>query len=277
MDSCAEAARTPFPHRDIFIWVSAIILINQLFRVLGAIPATLADKQVLNLNDFGIFQLIAWYAIFRLFIASDSVPVARTRDFVIAIALCVLVFLPSTRMIWGAALGLAVLTAVSRPRDAKLRAAGVVLAALSVQEYWGRIFFDFFALPLLRAETAVIGTILQAVRPGTQWEDNAITAPDGDGIVMYSGCSSFHNLSLATLCWLAVSRLRNQDWKTQDLAVGSLIGALMILFNITRVCLMAWNADLFHAVHDGIGAQIFDIGASMVVLLVSLQGSRRRA
>ena len=112
-----------------------------------------------------------------------------------------------------------------------------MLAALAIQEYCGRIVFDLLALPLLRAETAVVGTLVQAARPGTVWQDNVITGPSGFGIAAYSGYSSFHDLSLAMLCWLTVSRLRNQSWRSRDLATGCVIGATMIACNVKRLCL----------------------------------------
>ena len=116
-------------------------------------------------------------------------------------------------------------------------AAGVVLAALAIQEHWGRIVFALLALPLLRAETAVVGTLVQAARPGTVWQDNVITGPSGFGIAAYSDCSLFHNLSLAMLCWLTVSRLRNQSRRSRDLVTGCVIGATMIACNVKRLCL----------------------------------------
>jgi hypothetical protein len=64
----------------------------------------------------------------------------------------------------------------------RLRAAGSCFAALAIQEYWGRIVFDLLALPLLRAKTAVVGTLVQAARPGTVWQDNVIAGPSGFGI-----------------------------------------------------------------------------------------------
>jgi hypothetical protein len=48
----------------------------------------------------------------------------------------------------------------------------------------------------------------------------------------------------------------------------------MILFNVARIVLMAWNIDLYHYWHDGIGAEIFAIGASLAILLMSLYGAR---
>ena len=217
---------------------------------------------------------MAWYAVFRLLASSDPAPVAQLRDFLIAVALCCLVFVPSTRMIWVAALGVVILCWLFSGGDRKLRAAGIVFAALSVQELWGRIFFDLFALPLLRAETAVVGTMLRAVRAGTEWRDNVISGPSGHGIVVYDYCSSFHNLSVAVLCWVTVRSLQDRSWQVRDFVTGCVLGMTMVLFNMTRLCLMAWDANLYHYWHDGVGVQIFDIGASTTILLMSLYGSR---
>ncbi len=268
------------PRRDIFIWVCAIIFLNQLLGVAKELPSAGPEQVLSDLGAVGVFQLMAWYAIFRLLASSDPTPVARLRDFLIAAALCSPLFVPSGRMIWVTALGVAIFGTVFNRGDRKLRAAGIVLAALSVQEFWGRIFFKLFMLSLLHAETAVVGTILQAVRAGTLWRDNVINGPNGHGIVVYDGCSSFHNLSLAALCWLTVRSLQNRKWGVRDFAIGCLVGITMILFNITRLCVMAWDDNLYHYWHDGgPGAQIFGVGASAAVLLISLYGSRsaRRA
>jgi len=68
--------------------------------------------------------------------------------------------------------------------------------------------------------------------------------------------------------------VRRQDWQSRDLLIGGVVGATMILFNLARLCLMAWSDDLFHYWHDGIGSEIFAVGAWLTVLSISLYGSR---
>jgi exosortase/archaeosortase family protein len=265
------------PRRAIFLWVCAIIFLNQLFVSVNELPPDSPRQLLSDLGSVSFFQLMAWYAIFRLLASCDPTQVARIRDFLIALALCVPLFVLTNHIIWVVALLAAILGLIGRGGDSKLRAAGTVLAALSVQEFWAHNFFNLFALPLLRAETAVVGTILQAARAGTTWQDNIITGPSGFGIIVYSTCSSFHNLSLAMLCWLTVSRLRNQNWQSRDLVTGGVIGITMIACNVTRLCVMAWSPELYEYWHDGLGAQFFAVGASVLVLLLSLYGSRPAA
>ncbi len=261
------------PRRQIFIWAAVIVFFNQIFGTIEEAPRASLENLVSDLLAVGVFQYMAWYVIFRLLGSSDLGPAARWQDLLVTVALCLLVFLPTSRMIWVAAAGIAIYLAIYNGGDPKLRAAGVVLAALSVQEFWGHIFFNLVAFPLLRAETAMVGTMLEVVRAGTVWQGNVIAGPSGHGIVIYTGCSSFHNLSLAMLCWLAVCKLRHQNWRRRDFVVGSVVGGTMILLNLGRLFLMAWDIDLFHYWHEGRGAEIYAIGASLAILSISLYGS----
>jgi exosortase/archaeosortase family protein len=269
-----EARGVDLPLRDLFLWVCAIIFFNQLLGAVSELPSVSPWRLLADLADSSVFQIMAWYAIFRLLLSSDSRQRAQAWDILIALALCLPLFLPTTRTMKVLALGAAVFCWRRGRSDPNLRSAGIVLAALTVQMYWGHIVFDLFAVPLLRAETAVVGTLVQAVRAGTEWQGNVITAPSGFSVIVYSACSSFHNLSLAMLCWLTVSRLRNQNWRNRDLLTGCVIGAAMIACNVARICLMSWGPDLYGYWHDGSGAQIFAVGASAMVLGLSLYGSR---
>ena len=259
--------------REVFIWAAALLLINQLFYQIKQDWSASLETLFYDLGAIGAFQFMAWYVIFDLLRASDPVP-ARWRELLVAAALCLLLFLPMSRAIWVAAVGIAIYLFIFNGGDLRLRAAATVLAGLSVQEYWGHIFFNLVAFPLLDAETAAVGTLLAAVRPGTGWQDNMITGPNGFGIVVYSACSSFHNVSLAALCWLTVSRWRHQNEWRRDLVMLGVVAVTMILLNLLRLCLMAWDVDLYDYWHTGPGADIFAIAASVAVLSISLYGSR---
>jgi exosortase/archaeosortase family protein len=274
VDDGEERQGINLPRRTIFIWAITILFFNQLLPVMESMQSASFVTLFNDVCAVGIFQYMAWYVILRLLGSSDPTITVRWRDLLVIAGLCVLLFLPTARSIWVAAGGIAIYLSIFSGRDPKVRAAAIVLAALSVQEFWGHVFFNLVAKPLLNVETAIVGTLLEAARPGTTWQENVITGPDGFGIIIYTGCSSFHNLSLAMLCWLTVSKFRNQNWHSRDLVIGSLIGGTVILLNVVRLFLMAWDIDLFRYWHEGIGAAIFGIGASITVLLISLYGSR---
>jgi hypothetical protein len=156
-----------------------------------------------------------------------------------------------------------------------LRSAGIVLAALSVQALWGHLFFNLIALHLLRVETAAVGFMLEMGGAGTSWNGNIITGPTGFGLAIFAQCSSFHNLSLAMLCWVTVTRMRGQYWSRRTFVIGAIIGTTMIAFNFARLYLMALDVDSYDLWHEGAGAEVFSVGASLSVLLISLIGTRK--
>jgi hypothetical protein len=265
---------TRFPRRNVFIWASLILFANQLVDSVRDLRSASVGELISDLCVVGVFQYMAWYAIFRLLGASNAVEPARRRDVLIITTVCLLVFLPTSRMIWVAAAGVAVYLLIWSRGDPSMRAAGIVLAALSVQEFWGHILFQLVAMPLLRAETAVVGTMLQLTRVGTVWYDNVITMANGHGIILYPYCSSFHNVSLALLCWVTLTKLRYLNWRGHDFVVAGLAVGAMILLNTARLYLMALDIDSYHFWHDGAGFEIFEVGASLSVILLTLYGSR---
>jgi exosortase/archaeosortase family protein len=267
-----NSCRINLARRDVFIWAVTLIFLNYLF----VISQSITTFYLVELSTVGVFQYMAWYVIFYLLRSGNTTPAPRWGDFAVMAAFCLLVLLPTSRMIWVAAAGISTYLIIFNYGDRKLRAAGAVLAALAIQEFWGHVLFNLVAFPLLRAETAVVGTMLQATQPGIMWQENIITGPSGFGLVIHTGCSSYHNLSLAMLCWITVSKLHDQSWRSRDLVMGSVVAVTMIFLNLVRLYLMAQNINLYNYWHEGVGAKIFAIGASLTIFSISLYGSRWR-
>jgi hypothetical protein len=120
----------------------------------------------------------------------------------------------------------------------------------------------------------VVGTLLQLTWAGAVWHDNVITMPSGHGILLYPYCSSFHNVSLAVLCWVTVTNLIDLNWRRSNYVTGVVVVVAMIVFNTGRLYLMALGPYSYHYWHEGAGSDIFQIGASLSVLLLTLCGSR---
>jgi Transmembrane exosortase (Exosortase_EpsH) len=267
--------RSALLRRDLFIWAAGILFINQLADAAKG-PINFSTETVIyTLLAISIFQYMAWYVVFRFLWTSDRSLAARWQDLASVTALMILLFVPVGRMIWVAATGLAGYLCFFNDRDRRLRSAGIVLAALSVQELWGHLFFNLIALQLLRIETAAVGFMLEMAGAGTSWKGNIITGPTGFGIAIFAPCSSFHNLSLALLCWVTVTRMRCQHLSRRTFVIGAIIGTTMIALNFTRLYLMALDADSYDLWHEGVGAEIFAVGASLAVLLISLIGTRK--
>jgi hypothetical protein len=118
--------------RYVVLWSLIIIFANQLIEAVRPITTTPTLSMLSGFWSVTVFQYIAWYTIFYRLSSSDSVKVANWRHILSITVICLFVFLPA-KGIWVAGTGIAVFCLISNRNDLKMRAAGVVLAALSVQ------------------------------------------------------------------------------------------------------------------------------------------------
>jgi hypothetical protein len=266
--------------REAYLWVAICLLANQGVQLVGsssfeALAASLAAQN-------HIYWLACFAVIYRLH-ASDPTARATAIDGCLVLVVCVSIFFASFLPYRFATGLLATLTAgyfmIAAGDDRNVRAAGVVLLALSTQLVWAPILFQLFTPELLRVDAALVGEILKPLRPDIIWRGASFVAPDGHAITLIGGCSSFNNVSTAVLACVAITMLRRTEWLRRDIATLAIACVMMILVNAARLCLLAWSIE-FHAFwHDGAGAQILGIGQTFAVLLIAWWGAspRRRA
>jgi hypothetical protein len=65
---------------------------------------------------------------------------------------------------------------------------------------------------------------------GYSWHGTVIET-EGHGIAMFGPCSSFHNISLGLLCWVAITKLRRPDWAPGDAWVADLVVVAVVVLN----------------------------------------------
>ncbi len=159
--------------------------------------------------------------------------------------------------------------------DRRLQAAAAVLFALAFNGMWGPVIFEVLAIYLLRADAALVGTVLSLTQPGMTWHDTIVGKPDGHSLFIYSPCSSFHNISLGLLCWVAVTKLIRTAWVRADVLVAVGVTAAVIFLNASRLYLMALSPDYFTYWHDGFGGVVFAWVVTFAVVLISLWGAIR--
>ena len=82
------------------------------------------------------------------------------------------------------------------------RRAALVLAAIGAQLLFGRMFLLLFGKAVLQADTMLVSWAASATAAG-----NVLTRADGTNVIVSSGCSSVHNISLALLGWVALTQL----------------------------------------------------------------------
>jgi hypothetical protein len=261
--------------REILLWLAVALLCQQLFAVpAGSLEAYVTGLQS-HLASKSIFTYVAWFAILSLIADSTPKAPARTSDVVLVLAVIASGVLSARSVPWLALTAVAAYLMVRDRTDIKLSAAGAVMLALAFNGFWGPRFFEIFAYYPLQADAALVGAALSATRVGVQWSETIVGASSEHSIIVYGPCSSFHNISLGLLCWVALTKLARPHWLRADILIGLAVTVTVIALNASRLYLMALNAETFEYWHVGTGQQIFAWATTLSVLAISLYGALR--
>ena len=120
----------------------------------------------------------------------------------------------------------------------------------------------------------LVGSVVKLTISGANWQGNIISVPGDHAIEVVAGCCSFRNVSLAALCWIALTKLERPEWHRLDIVVLAAAAGCQIALNVVRIYLMALSDDMYLYWHTGMGAHIFSIVASVGAVLISAFGAR---
>jgi hypothetical protein len=255
------------------LWLAAALLCQQLLIVPASSFATYVEGLQGHLAEKNVFTYVAWFAVLSLIADSTRQAQARTSDVIVLLAVVAAGILTARSAHWLALTASATYFMVRDRSDIKLSAAGAVMLALAFNGFWGPRFFELFAYYLLKADAALVGAALEATRTGVQWSETVVGASSAHSIIVYGPCSSFHNISLGLLCWVALTKLARPRWLTSDIWVGLAVVLTVIALNVSRLYLMALDAESYTYWHTGAGQLIFAWATTLSVLAISLYGA----
>jgi exosortase/archaeosortase family protein len=228
------------------------------------------DQSVLHVLHIDAFQLMAWGVALYLLNQQPSIqPVTRTHV-VGALVVCVIGSLSSIAGIGFLSLYLIYIADC----DVRRWATATVFVALFCQQAIVPWLYDLLVPTMTRLDTLFVGTAVQWTIPGATWQDDIITVPSGHSIEILAGCCSLRNVSLASLCWVALTKLERPIWSRYDITILAAAAGFQILLNVVRIYLMAMSPDMYLYWHDGMGEKIFAICASAAAVLISSFGAR---
>ena len=152
-------------------------------------------------------------------------------------------------------------------RDLYTRAAGTVAAAVAVQAVWAPLIFSKISFVFLQIDAGIVGSLVSLVVPGATWSGTVVSTPSGHDVAILELCASFHNLSLASLCWVTLSMLHRPYWVKGDIYIG--LGAALIQFgfNIWRLVFVCLSLPMYQFWHDGLGKHIFSAVATACAII----------
>lgn len=263
--------RSAVSRAELFLWLSCLLFLNDLIRVPPA--SGLAAGLLESLSLKSAFYYLAWFVVVRLLSEASHERRAGLGDVALALAIAATNVISARSVPSLGATALGVYLLVASGGDRKLQAAAAVLIALAFNGLWGPVLFDLIAPPLLLADAAFVGTLLAATQPGMSWDQTVVGTLGGHSVLVYGPCSSFHNISLGLLCWVAVTKLVRTAWVPKDVAFAAAVVAAVIVLNASRLYLMALSPAQFAYWHEGFGASLFGWVAAAVALAISLWGA----
>jgi hypothetical protein len=165
------------------------------------------------------------------------------------------------------------------PADLNARAAGAVAAAVAVQALWAPMIFSKLSFLFLKIDAGIVGWLISLILPGASWSETVVSTPSGHDVIITAPCASFHNLSLASLCWVTLTMLHRPYWVKNDIYVGLAAAFVQFGFNVWRLVFVCLSLPMYEFWHDGFGKHIFSAVATacaIVLVQVSLVLRDRR-
>jgi hypothetical protein len=234
------------------------------------------DASLGHLANLGIFQLLAWAVVFYL-VSRVRLRMASRATLIWAGMISLTAVLPDDNAAWVGLSALAAFVFFTFPKDRSLRAAAVVMLALATQLFWGRILFELVAFQIEVFDAKLAAGLLSLLHQSVTLKDNFIGTASHQ-IVIYEACTSFHNISIAMLAWVAITKFIRLEWRASDLATAAVLIVVTVAMNSLRLFLMASSApDLLDYWHTGTGSQIINASLSAMIAIICLLGVRRSA
>jgi exosortase/archaeosortase family protein len=214
------------------------------------------------LGGFGI-SVIVWLALgigfWRVMRSRDSSTAMAGVDWLVAASAMLAVAVPLANAAW---FGTAVLSAWWLGRDGNrcqdLSAGALILFVAALREPIALVALGLLAGPMLTVDAEIAGALLSLPFPQTETAGNVVLGPEGHRLLIMTGCSSYTNLSIAVLGWLALVRGFGDDRRKSTLLLHAAgLAVTVFSLNVARLAAMGVSPEWYAVLHDGWGAGVF--------------------
>jgi exosortase/archaeosortase family protein len=205
------------------------------------------------------------------FILRESSDEMRSADLVVGAGVLVLVILPVGATSWLALTVLSLYILLFTNAASSQRRGAVILLSTTVPMLWSRLLFWFFASSILEIDASLVGWLLGTDRVGNmvRFADNS------EHLVIFPGCSSLANMSLAFLCWVTISQSVRHQWSPQDVLWCLLALVSVVAVNVSRLSLMGLSVWHYQAAHNQWGDMLANTLILGLAVGISMLGVRR--
>lgn len=231
---------------------------------------SLSGWKAMHAVHIDAFQCLAWAVAFYLLSRLSPSRVPSAYEIAGAFMVCLIGMLNSAAGIgvWSCYLF------ATAAGDIRRHAVASVFAALFAQQAIVPVIYGLVVERLTQFDAMLVGAAVKLTVAGVVWQGNTISLPSGHAIEIMEACCSFHNVSMAVLSWVALTKLERPQWLPGDIAVLVTAAACQILLNTLRIYLMAQSVDMYAYWHNGAGAYIYSVTASAAAVLISAWGAQ---
>jgi len=227
------------------------------------------------LIELDLGEAFASAAILSLLLASPHArPGLTGRDLGLLVLCALFWFLPEFHAVYLGMTLAGLWLFFRQSQGSALREIGQVWLALSLCQLWGKLAFKVLYVVIEPYEVGLMARIGQWVFPGLTRSGFQLSTQADWSIVILEGCSTFHNLALATLLWLCVLKIAGRRADRGTFASLAISAVLIVAINVARILAMVPSKDAYAFWHDGSGAAIValvSLAASVLPIMIRLE------
>lgn len=222
---------------------------------------------------FGIspFELIAVAVAMYLLISSASQTDYKPGWLEGLIVLALMI--PSSLVSWTATALYAGILSTRLQGDGRI--GSVLFLALALSAIWSSLFMNWLAAPITTVEAHIVTALLALVKAGVSVSSNLMGVIGGHQVLLLPACASAYLIPKAIVAFAALTIFMGSDRSLKTLAKIAITAVLVLAFtNWIRIAIMTWSKPMYDLAHGPIGANIFDLSQTAIIILAALWASR---
>lgn len=261
--------------RELVLWVALAISLCFEARPLDSIGF------LEFLASINIVSSFSWFVFFRSLVRTRNQPNLDMHHLLILTAI---LFLNLLVAIFGLPIAPAILALaiyfISIPRkDDDLRSATIVLAALALHIGVAPYIYQLIVPEILLADSFLFSQFLKAIGSSIVSRSTTFFVPGELTATLVGSCSSFQNISVASLAVVSYSMLKRPYLTKKDFVFLLFSTCAIVLFNDTRLALTIASRESYFFWHNGSGSSLLSAILNALLLVLAVTGERfgRRA
>jgi len=249
------------PLRDRVEWFAVFGLLDVANHLFATIRTSWHDfgpeGALVNIGGISAIILFAIYVIAAIGLKESDTDPGKPLDRLVLAGMAIAAFLPLAICASLALLASGLYLFLTSQPLTRSRQIGMMFLALTATMLWWKLPLEIMPKPFLDLDASLAGHLA-----GTRVSGNVIyNRGTSGGVVVFDGCSSLHNMSLAIVLWASLICVFDLRPTGARVLSGAIAVVAMAAINIIRLATMAYFPSDFEYLHTGFGGTIFSMAS----------------